>query len=82
MLGEDPYAQHLGFELPTQLSLYIVSQSFCIRFLSMSMFSAAAALSLEQKCMLYRDGYIILEKVVSKELVQAALLRIRAARKG
>ena len=42
----------------------------------------ATALTLEQKRSLYRDGYIILRNAVSKELVQAARQRIRAAKKG
>ena len=40
------------------------------------------ALTLEQKHTLYRDGYIILRNVVSEDLVEAALRRIRAAKKG
>ncbi len=39
-------------------------------------------LTLEQKRTLYSDGYIILRNAASQELVQAALQRIRAAKKG
>ncbi len=39
-------------------------------------------LSLDQKRMLYRDGYIIVRDAVSQELVQAALKRIKAAKRG
>ncbi|MFP6605321.1 MAG: hypothetical protein VCC19_01985, partial [Myxococcota bacterium] len=44
--------------------------------------SPATALTLEQKRSLYRDGYIILRNAVSKEFVQTARRRIRAAKKG
>ena len=39
-------------------------------------------LTLEQKRTLYRDGYIILRNAASQELVQTALQRIRAAKRG
>ena len=39
-------------------------------------------LSLEQKRDLYRDGFIVLKKVISDELVQGALKRIKKAKKG
>ena len=39
-------------------------------------------LTLEQKRDLYRDGYVLLRKAVSQELVDAALQRIRDAKKG
>ncbi len=42
----------------------------------------ATALTLEEKRTLYRDGYIILRNAVSEDLVEAALWRIRAAKKG
>ena len=42
----------------------------------------ANILTLEQKRTLYRDGYVILRKAVSGELVDAALRRIKAAKKG
>jgi len=42
----------------------------------------ATELTLEQKRTLYRDGYIIVRNAVSKELVEAALQRISAAKKG
>jgi len=44
--------------------------------------STATALTLEQKRSLYRDGYIVLRNVVSKDLVQTARKRIRNAKKG
>ena len=44
--------------------------------------SAAPALSLDQKRDLYRDGYVVLRGAVSKALVDAALERIRCAKKG
>ena len=40
------------------------------------------ALTLEQKRMLYRDGYVVVRKAVSDELVQAARQRIKNAKKG
>ncbi len=43
---------------------------------------AARTLTREQKLNLYRDGYIILKEAVSAELVDAALARIRRAKKG
>ena len=43
---------------------------------------AAATLTLDQKRALYRDGYIVVKNAVSKELVEAALARIRSAKKG
>ncbi len=43
---------------------------------------AARTLTREQKLNLYRDGYIILKEAVSAELVEAALARIRRAKKG
>jgi hypothetical protein len=42
----------------------------------------ATKLSLEEKQSLYRDGYIIVKKAVSDEIVQAALERIESARTG
>ncbi len=42
----------------------------------------ATTLTLEEKRTLYRDGYIILRNAVSEDLVEAALWRIRAAKKG
>lgn len=42
----------------------------------------ATQLTKEQKQMLYRDGYIILKGAVSPELIEAARVRIRAAKKG
>ncbi len=39
-------------------------------------------LTLAQKRSLYRDGYIILKKAVADELVQAALARIKQAKRG
>ena len=42
----------------------------------------ARTLTLDQKRDLYRDGYIIVKKAVSDELVQAALNRMRTAKKG
>ncbi len=42
----------------------------------------ATALTLEQKRDLYRDGYIVVRNAVSKQLVEAALQRIRIAKKG
>ena len=42
----------------------------------------ATALTLEQKCTLYRDGYVILRNAVSKELVEGALRRIHEAKEG
>ena len=42
----------------------------------------ANSLTLEQKRTLYRDGYVVLHKAVSEELVEAALQRIRAAEQG
>ena len=42
----------------------------------------ATELTLEQKRTLYRDGYIIVRNAMSKELVEAALQRISAAKKG
>lgn len=44
--------------------------------------SAAPALSLGQKRDLYRDGYVVLRGTVSEALVDAALERIRRAKKG
>ena len=44
--------------------------------------STATALTLEQKRSLYRDGYIVLRNVVSKDLVETARKRIRNAKKG
>ena len=44
--------------------------------------SAAPSLTIEQKRDLYRDGYIVVRKAVSEELVEAALQRIRVAKKG
>lgn len=43
---------------------------------------SAAKLTLEQKRSLYRDGFVIIPKAVSKELVDAALARIKRAEKG
>ena len=37
-------------------------------------------LTLEQKKDLYRDGFIVLKKVISDELVQEALKRIKKAK--
>jgi len=42
----------------------------------------ATTLTLDQKRSLYKDGYIILRNVVSEKLVQAALDRIHAAKRG
>ena len=42
----------------------------------------ATELTLEQKRGLYRDGYVILRNVVSEDLVETALQRIRGAKKG
>ena len=39
-------------------------------------------LSLKQKRDLYRDGFIVLKKVISDELVEGALNRIKKAKKG
>ena len=39
-------------------------------------------LTLDQKRSLYKDGYIILRNAVSEKLVQAALDRIHAAKRG
>ncbi|HIM15709.1 MAG TPA: hypothetical protein EYM31_08070, partial [Acidobacteria bacterium] len=44
--------------------------------------SGKSALSLEQKRMLYRDGYIVLKNAVSEEQANAALARISEAKKG
>jgi len=44
--------------------------------------SSPAALTLEQKRDFYRDGYVVLKQAVCRELVEAALARIRAANKG
>ena len=42
----------------------------------------ARTLTLEQKQNLYRDGYVIVKKAVSDELVESALNRMRTAKKG
>ena len=42
----------------------------------------ATALTLEQKRKLFHDGYIVLKGAVSDHLVDAALARIKASRKG
>ena len=42
----------------------------------------STTLTLDQKRSLYKDGYIILRNVVSEKLVQAALDRIHAAKRG
>jgi len=39
-------------------------------------------LTVEQKKDLYQDGFIVLKKVISDELVQEALNRIKKAKKG
>ena len=39
-------------------------------------------LSAEQKRSLYRDGYVVLKRAVSQDLVQRALDRIKRAKKG
>lgn len=39
-------------------------------------------LSLEQKRMLYRDGYIVLRKAIAPDIVEAAQRRIRDAKEG
>ena len=44
--------------------------------------SDSTMLTLEQKRRLYRNGYIVLRRAVSEELVEAARRRIRAAKKG
>lgn len=41
-----------------------------------------AALTLEQKRSLYREGYVVLKNAVSEELIEAALARIKVAKKG
>ncbi len=41
-----------------------------------------AALTLEQKRTFYRDGYVVVHKAVSQELVEAALQRLRTAKEG
>ena len=43
---------------------------------------AATELTLEQKRSLYHDGYLIVRNAVSKDLVEAALNRIKRAKKG
>ena len=43
---------------------------------------STAVLTLEQKPNLYRDGYVVVRHAVSSELVEAALARIRIAKKG
>ena len=48
----------------------------------MNMSVSPAALTLEQKRALYRDGYVVVPKAVAPELVEAALARIRRAKKG
>lgn len=40
------------------------------------------SLTLDQKCDLYRDGYIIVKNAVSSDLVDNALRRMRTAQKG
>jgi hypothetical protein len=44
--------------------------------------TGVAALSLDQKRAFYRDGYVILRNAVSTDLVEAALRRIRNAKRG
>ncbi|MEM7078753.1 MAG: hypothetical protein AAF513_09005 [Pseudomonadota bacterium] len=43
---------------------------------------ASHTLTREQKLDLYRDGYVVIKKAVSDELVEAALARIKSAKKG
>ncbi|MCZ6643825.1 MAG: hypothetical protein O7F71_19795, partial [Gammaproteobacteria bacterium] len=43
---------------------------------------SATALTPAQKRDLYRDGYVIVRSAVSSELIEAALARIRIAKKG
>lgn len=43
---------------------------------------SSPTITLEQKRLLYRDGYIVLKSAVSEDLVDAALRRIRAANRG
>ena len=39
-------------------------------------------LTLEQKRNFYRDGFLVLKKVIPDELVEASLGRIKRAKKG
>ena len=41
-----------------------------------------AAMSPEQKCALYRDGFVVLRNAVSEELIAVAQRRIKSAKKG
>ena len=43
---------------------------------------STTTLTLDQKQSFYKDGYIILRKAVSEKLVQTALDRIHAAKRG
>ena len=48
----------------------------------MNVSASPTALTVEQKRVLYRDGYVVVPRAVAPELVEAALARIRRAKKG
>ena len=48
----------------------------------MNVSASPTALTVEQKRALYRDGYVVVPNAVAPELVDAALARIRRAKKG